>query len=152
MNKRVLIAILLVYLCWFALDFVIHEMILGDTYEATARFWRPMAEMKRGLLQVVSIIAATSFVLIYSLWFKEQSAMAGLKYGLLFGLGTGVGMGYGMYSVMPIPYFMAFTWFMGTVVEAGVAGLVTGLVVREPAAAESVASPSPPPVDTSGEG
>jgi hypothetical protein len=55
----------------------------------------------------------------------------GLKYGLLFGLGAGVSMGYGSYSVMPIPYHMAFTWFLGSVVEATVGGLILGAIVRD---------------------
>ncbi len=130
MNRRTLIAILRVYLCWLALDFLIHNIILADAYAATAQFWRPMAEMKMGLMQVVSIVGASAFVLVYALWFKEHSVGSGLKYGLLYGVGVGTGMGYGMYSVMPIPYFMAFTWFMGMVVEAAAAGLITGLVVR----------------------
>lgn len=131
MNKRIIIAILLVYLCWFALDFLIHNVILADAYAATAQFWRPMEEMKMGLMQVVSVVAASVFVLIYALWFKQHSVASGLKYGLLYGIGGGIGMGYGMYSVMPIPYILAITWFLGTVVEASAAGLITGLVIRK---------------------
>jgi hypothetical protein len=51
-------------------------------------------------------------------------------YGLLFGVAMGIGMGYGTYAVMPIPYSMALTWFLGTVVEATVGGLLAGLIVR----------------------
>lgn len=50
---------------------------------------------------------------------------------MLFGLGAGVSMGYGSYSVMPIPYHMAFTWFLGSVVEATVGGLILGAIVRD---------------------
>jgi hypothetical protein len=135
MNKRIPIAILLVYLAWFGLDFVLHQLILGEAYEATAQFWRPMEEMKMGLMQIVTVISASAFVLVYALWFKEHSPLAGLKYGLLFGFGAGVSMGYGMYSVMPIPYAMAATWCWGFFVEAAVAGLIAGLVIRRPAAA-----------------
>ncbi len=130
MNKRIIIAILLVYLCWFVLDFLIHNIVLADAYAATAQFWRPMEEMKMGLMQVVSVVAASVFVLIYALWFKEHSVTSGLKFGLLYGIGGGIGMGYGMYSVMPIPYIMAISWFLGTVVEMGAAGLIAGLVIK----------------------
>ena len=37
-------------------------------------------------------------------------------------------MGYGTYSVMPIPYSMALTWFLGAVVEGAAAGLLVGSV------------------------
>jgi hypothetical protein len=40
-------------------------------------------------------------------------------------------MGYGSYSVMPIPYHMALTWFLGSVVEASVGGMIAGLIIKE---------------------
>jgi hypothetical protein len=40
-------------------------------------------------------------------------------------------MGYGTYSVMPIPYSMALTWFLGAVVEAALAGLLVGKIIHE---------------------
>jgi hypothetical protein len=40
-------------------------------------------------------------------------------------------MGYGSNSVMPIPYNMAFTWFLGCVIEAGVGGIILGLIAKE---------------------
>ena len=132
MNKRIIISILLVYLCWFVLDFLLHSVILAGAYESTAYLWRPMAEIKIGLMQVVSIITAASFVLVYTLWFKEYNVATGLKYGLVFGLGYGVSMGYGTYSVVPIPYWMAFAWCFGTLLECVVAGLVIGLLVKKP--------------------
>ena len=135
MQKRVLLAILLVYLAMFGMDYVIHQVILSDAYAATAWIWRPMEEMKLGLIQIVSLIAISAFALIYVLWIKEHSIKSGLKYGLLFGLAGGVSMGYGTFSVMPIPYFMAFTWCWGTVVKWTVAGLIAGLVIKRPAAA-----------------
>ena len=135
MSKRILIAIFLVYIVMTGLDFVIHQLILGSAYEATMQLWRPMEEMKMGLMQIVNLIVAASFVLIYALWIKKHSPMAGLKFGLLFGFTWGVSMGYGSYSVMPIPYMIAATWCWGTVVKMAVAGLIAGLIVRQPAAA-----------------
>jgi hypothetical protein len=37
-------------------------------------------------------------------------------------------MGYGTFSVMPIPYQMAFIWYCGTVVEGAVTGLIVGAI------------------------
>jgi hypothetical protein len=70
------------------------------------------------------------FVSIYALYVAPKSIQRALTYGLLFGVAMGIGMGYGTYAVMPIPYSMALTWFLGTVVEATVGGLLAGLIVR----------------------
>ena len=49
----------------------------------------------------------------------------------MFGLVSGISMGYGSYSVMPIPYFMALSWFLGSLVEMGLAGWLMGVIVKE---------------------
>ena len=54
-----------------------------------------------------------------------------MTYGLLLGISWGISMGYGSYSVMPIPYHMALAWFLGTVVEMTLGGLLLGLIIKE---------------------
>jgi hypothetical protein len=115
------------------MDFVIHGVILRSSYAATAALWRPMGEMKTSLMYFSVFVASSAFVLIYSLYFSQKGITTGLKYGILFGLSAGVPMGYGSYSVMPIPYHMAFTWCFGSVVEAMVGGLIIGSILREEA-------------------
>jgi hypothetical protein len=39
-------------------------------------------------------------------------------------------MGYGTYSMMPIPYCMALTWFLGTVIKAVLGGLLLGAIIK----------------------
>ena len=51
MTKRILLGALAVFVGWSVLDFVMHGLILTDAYAATAHLWRPMDEMKMGLLR-----------------------------------------------------------------------------------------------------
>lgn len=129
--KRTIVAILAVFVTWSALDFVIHGVILASTYAATPQLWRPMAEMKMGLMYFTTLVIAASFVYIYARFIAEKGIKTAVLYGLIFGIATGIGMGYGTYSVMPIPYSMAFVWFLGSVVEFTIGGLVTGLIVKK---------------------
>lgn len=131
MFARLIGAIVAIFVAWALMDYVIHQVILSDHYEATKDLWRPMAEMNMGLLYVVSIITAAAFVLIYAWFISNKSIGRGLGYGVLFGIALGVGMGYGSYAVMPIPYFLAAVWFAGTVAELAVAGLLVGMIVKE---------------------
>lgn len=132
MNKRIILGIVAVFVAWQALDFVLHRLILASTYQATAELWRPMAEMKMGLMRVVGLVAAVCFVCLYAWLVRPKSWAAGLSYGLIFGAGTGFSMGFGTYLFMPLPQFLAVAWFIGTVVEAAVAGLLVGWIVKEP--------------------
>ena len=132
MLKRILLATVAVFVAWEVLDFVIHGLILREAYAASPGLWRPMADMKMGLMYIVGAIAAFCFAGVYGWLVRPKSLNAALKFGLLSGIGAGVSMGYGSYCVMPIPYAMAFTWFAGTVVQALVGGLLAGVIIREP--------------------
>lgn len=129
--KRVFLAVVAVFLAWSVMDFVIHGVILTSSYAATASLWRPMHEMKMTVMYLSVLIAALCFVLVYVLFFARRGVWIGLRYGAVFGLGAGVSMGYGSYSVIPIPYHMALTWFLGTVIEAAVGGMIVGAIIRE---------------------
>jgi hypothetical protein len=130
MGKRVILGTLGVFILWSVLDFIMHGVLLRSAYEATASLWRPMAQMKLGLMYAVVLIAASMFVLIFSRFITPRTPASGLKFGLLYGIGVGVGMGYGTYSVMPIPYSMALTWFLRSVAEAALGGIFLGLIFR----------------------
>ena len=131
MIKRIVLAVVAVFVAWSVMDIVIHGVILAPTYKETAQLWRPMEQMKMGLMHVVVLIAAAVFVGLYAFFVGKKSVTTAVKFGLLFGIGVGISMGYGTYAVQPIPYKIAMTWFLGTVAETTVAGLLTGWIVKE---------------------
>lgn len=80
---------------------------------------------------IVGLVTATTFVLVYARLISGKSLATALKYGILLGLSFGASIDFGMYAVMPIPYGMALSWFLGTLVELTLAGLVVGLIVTD---------------------
>lgn len=97
----------------------------------TASLWRAPEDMMMGLMKIVALISAICFVLIFDWFFKEKNMLTGLKYGMILGFAFGLMMGYGTYSVQPITYSIALGWFLGTFVEFSVAGLITGLIIKD---------------------
>lgn len=130
MAKRTVLAIIAVFIAWSVLDFIIHGMLLQSSYEATAQLWRPMEEMKMSLMYFVTFLFTATFVLIYALLISEKSLASGLKFGTLFGIAIGLSMGFGSYSSMPIPLMLAWSWFFGSLIEALVAGVIVGAIVK----------------------
>jgi len=124
------VAIISVFCAWVFMDFIMHGLILGPTYQSTPQIWRPMGEMITGLIYASTLIGAVCFVLIYALMIQAKSLAAGIQYGLLFGFGTGFSMGFGSYAVMPIPITLAVIWFLGFLCEATVAGLLTAAIIK----------------------
>ena len=131
MGKRFILAVVAVFLAWSLLDIVIHQVILMGEYGATADHWRPPAEIMIGLIYVVTLISAVVFVSIYKFLICRKELSRAIQYGLLFGVAIGIGMGYGSYAVMPLTHTIALVWFLGTVVQGGVAGALLGLIVKE---------------------
>ena len=129
--KRTSLAVLAVFVLWSAMDLVIHGLVLASPYALTPQLWRPMAEMKMGLMYVTVLIAAASFVGIYAWFIADKSVKTAVRYGLVFGIGSGISMGYGSYSVMPLPYEIALGWFVGSLIEAVAAGWITGMIVKK---------------------
>jgi hypothetical protein len=130
MIKKILLGGLAIFVAWEVLDFLIHGVILGSTYATVPNLFRAQADMKMGLMVVVTLIAALAFAAAYAWFVSPKSLATGVKYGLLVGFGGGVSMGYGSYSAMPVPYVMALVWFLGTWVEFTVAGLLAGLIIK----------------------
>jgi hypothetical protein len=137
MNKRIVLGIVVVFIAWQVLDFVLHGLLLASTYRETAQLWRPMAEMKTGLMRVVGLVASACFVCLYAWLVRPKSWAAGLSYGLILGVGNGFSMGFGTYSVMPMPQSLAVAWCIGSIVETSVAGLLVGWIVKDPVAGSS---------------
>jgi hypothetical protein len=129
--RKVILAVIAVFIAWSILDFLIHGVLLQSTYQATAQLWRPIGQMKMGLMYLVTFISAATFVSLYVVLVLPKSVSSGLIYGLLFGIATGFPMGFGTYSFMPVPLNLAFTWFIGSLVETVVGGLIVGALIKE---------------------
>jgi len=130
MTKRVIIAVVAVFIVWSILDFLIHGLLLQSIYAATSNLWRPMDEMNRPLMSLVTLVFTACFVAIYGFLIEQKSLVSGIRFGTLSGLATGISMGFGSYSYMPIPLTLACSWFIGSWIEAIVAGAVVGAIVK----------------------
>jgi hypothetical protein len=130
MTRRIILAVVAVFIAWSILDFILHGLLLRSTYEATANLWRPMDQMNMPLMYFVTLVFTVCFVLIYGLLVGRTSLVSGIQFGALFGLATGISMGFGSYSYMPIPLTLAWSWFFGSWIEAITAGAIVGAIVK----------------------
>jgi hypothetical protein len=132
MLKKFFLAIIVVFVALEAMSFLLHGVILTGLYKQST-FWRPEAEMM-GLMWVMYVstfLSTIGFVYIYYKLIGNKSAFRGVWYGLTYGFAVGVGMGYATYAMLPMPYGLAVSWFLGSIVEYGIAGWLTGLIIKE---------------------
>lgn len=130
MIGKFILSVIIVFVVFTGLDYVIHVVLLEETYKETAELWRGPEEMKMSLMQGLGFVYSFLFVGLYAAVARPKTAGMGLKYGFLFGLTAGLSMGFGSFCVMPIPVFLAVVWFAGAVVEMTVAGLIMGAILK----------------------
>ncbi len=131
MARKGVIGFVLIVIAWFVIDTVTRVGILDGLCKQTEHMWRPPDQVKKGLDFVVTLISAATFVAVYTRFFAKKNLVTGIGYGLLFGIGAGVAKGHGSYAVMPIPYYLAFGWFLSAVVKGVVAGAILGFVAKD---------------------
>jgi len=71
-------------------------------------------------------------VLAYGCFVAPKSVQTGLKFVAALGVGVGALTGLGSFSYMPIPLQLAAAWFAVNFVKLTLAGMIAGLLVKEP--------------------
>lgn len=128
MSKKFWIGFAAVFVALLAMDYVVNEILLKGDYEATAALWRPAAEMKIWIFQLVGAFVAFFFTLIFSKGYEGGGIIEGVRYGFYVGMMMAVPMAYVTYGAMPIPYSLALKWFIFGMIEYVIAGIILAAV------------------------
>ena len=106
MNKRFLLAWLVVFIAWFLGSFVVHGVLLHDDYKSLSNLFRPEAEAQKflPLMILAHVIMSGAFVWIYARGVEVKPwAAQGLRYGLAIALLMIVPLYLIYYVVQPMP-------------------------------------------------
>lgn len=141
MTKKFWIGCVAVFVVIAVWEAIVNLVFLSSTYQdpSMTQLWRPMPEMKFGLLYIVYVFIAFFFTLIFSKGYEGKGIMEGLRYGFYVGMLMGVPRGYAVYATMPITYALALQWFLYAVIGYIIAGIVVSLVFGKVA----LVSPAP---------
>jgi len=137
-TKKLLVAFIVVYVLLEVMSYIIHGVILSSTYkmpEVQAAF-RPEAEMNSNMwiVWVTDIIWSFFFVFFFAKGYEGKGIMEGLRFGFYMGLFWALVSSYQSYAFVPMPYSLAFQWFIFGMIEMLILGVVAALVYK-PAAA-----------------
>lgn len=125
----------IVFVTLFALDYLLHGMLLKDLYHQTASLWRPEAEMKSMMwyMWLGYLVFSPVFVCIYSKGFEDSkgSIGQGIRYGFWMGILLSVMPNLICYAVMPIPLKLAVSWIVGETIKYTCLGTVLGFAYKK---------------------
>jgi hypothetical protein len=134
-TKRWLLASLAVFVVIAVLEFVVHGLLLADLYRQSASVWRPEPEMQKMMwvFWVGMLVFAPFFTLIYVKGYEKgkPGLGQGFRCGLYVGAMLSVMNSFGWYVLLPIPFALAFYWFLAILVEFIAAGMAAGLVYHD---------------------
>src|SRR4030067_2138742 len=110
--KRFIIASVVVYIVVQVLDFIIHGLILADTYKTLANVWRPDMMSLIWIFYVAGLVFAVLFVYIFIKGYEGKGILEGVRFGIIIGLFMNVIGMFGQYVMYPIPFSLTIQWFI----------------------------------------
>lgn len=128
--KKFVLASIAVFITLQLLDFIIHNLLLGATYESLHAVFRPNMMDKMWIMYITSIIFSMLFVYIFTKGYEGKGLFEGAKYGLIIGLVVHLVGSYNQYVVYPITYYLALQWFIYGTLELIIAGFVVAAIYK----------------------
>lgn len=129
--KRFALTTLAGFIFIFAFEFVVHGILLADTYEQTTHLWRPMEDMASYMpfMHAMQLAFVTILAFIYTRHHEGKGLSEGIRFGSYLGLLLGVVM-ISMYAWMPISFTLAAMWFAATLIEIIALGIIFSLIYK----------------------
>ena len=131
-NKTFWIGFVVVYVTLQVIGFVIHGVMLNDTYESLAAVFRPKEVMDSMMWIMIASSAVVLFVFCYVFTQGREGTgvMEGVRYGTLMGVFLGLPTSVDVYVIYPITQELAAIWFITTVVSFMIAGALFSVIYK----------------------
>ena len=129
--KKFIIAVVTVFIFFSAFDYVFHEILLKDAYEATSNLWRPDEVIDQYFLWFMlgQFIFTLGFVALFTKAFKRGGIAEGAIFGLLLSI-----LFFGnlsiWHAVLPSTGGLIINWIIGTTIELIIAGIIVAFIYK----------------------
>lgn len=131
-NRTFWIGWIVVFIVMQALGYVIHEVMMGDTYEKLASIFRPEAEMMdmMWMMMVSGAVTLFMFCYIFTRGYEGKGIMEGVRYGALIGFLMAGPMAIDPHVIYPVPADVASIWLVTGIVSLMIAGAVFAAIYK----------------------
>jgi len=131
-NKTFWIGFVAVYVLTNAMGFLIHGVMLSDTYDALAAVFRPKEQMDS--MMWIMLLSAAVLLFIFCYIFTQgregTGVMEGVRYGALIGVLLALPTSVDAFVIYPITEQLAVIWFVSTVVTMMIAGALFAAIYK----------------------
>lgn len=133
-TKRFTIAAIVLFIFTFAFDFLVHGVLLQNTYKATANMWRPESEMQNfmGLMFATQLAFSVMFAFVFTRNYEGNGIGEGARYGIYIGILFAI-IEAQKYCYMPVPLSLPLTWAASVLVWGILGGMILSLLYKDEA-------------------
>lgn len=128
--KKFLIAFIVLYIVGGLLSFIVHELILGSTYQALSDIWRPDMERLMWVQFVTAAFFTFFFIYIFARGYQDRGIMEGVRFGLIIWAFLSIPSIYGQYMVYPLPYSLILQWLVYDLIILVILGILVSLLYK----------------------
>ena len=130
-NKTFWIGFVVIYVVMQAYGYVVHEIMLADTYQSLASIFRPEAEMMdmMWMMRVGSALVMLLFCYIFTQGYEGKGVAEGVRYGALMGLFIAIPV-FDQHVVYPLPGDLAVNWFLTGVLGFIISGAIFAAIYK----------------------
>jgi hypothetical protein len=131
-TKKLIIAVIVVFILLEATNFLLHGVILSKTYEGLANVFRSMEEMNRMMwrMWIADLAWSFFFVFIFIKGYQNKGLMEGVRYGIYISLFMNFVSAVAQNVVYPIPYTLSLQWFIYGSIQSVLLGVVTAFIYK----------------------
>ncbi len=136
--SKFFIAFVVIYVVGGILNYLIHGVLLMETYESLSQLWRPDMDRLMWLQFVTPLFICFFFIYIFVRGYEGKGIMEGVRFGLIIWAFASIPMTYGQYMIYPLPYSLVWKWLISDLVSFLVFGVLVA-VIYKPLEAKKVA-------------
>lgn len=129
---RYVIGSIVVFIVWYALEYLFHGVILADQYKAIEHIFRPEDQMGSYMLALIlgELIFAFGFCFIFLKGYEGKGCMEGVRYGLYVGIAFGISFSMVGYAVHPLSGWIMLGYFFGYPIMMMIVGAVFASIYK----------------------
>ena len=131
-NKTFWIGFVVVYITLQAIGFVIHGVLMNDTYEALAAVFRPKEQMDSmmSIMMISAAVVVFVFCYVFTQGREGTGVMEGVRYGTLMGVFLALPTSIDAYVIYPITQELAAVWFISAVISMMIGGAIFSVIYK----------------------
>ncbi|MCP4583987.1 MAG: hypothetical protein GY839_20440 [candidate division Zixibacteria bacterium] len=132
--KRLLLAVVAIFVAEFIMGLIFHRGILGETYSLLMQdgTFRPESDMKAlsWVRIITTLVFCFFFVFIFVRGYESRGILEGVRYGFYIAIFIGFVMAFNMFVWFSLPYWLTWAWVGIYIVEFIIIGIITSLIYK----------------------